>query len=158
MIEAYIHHCLEFQCVKRSSIGHNSTYYLRLVYNFLSSHSNSTLRMASRNPLQISGLIKYFKITEEQLEEECSDEHLETLSQSKRFVWKDWADQLGLSDEQIKDIDGMSLDGSGKAQTALSIWQDINGFLATYEKLAETFLGGGNAKLAGEVCKLLKGM
>ena len=112
--------------------------------------------MASRSPLQIPDLIKHFKITEEQLKEECSDEDLETLS--KKFVWKDWADQLGLSDKQINDIDGMSLDGSGKAQSALSKWQDINAFLATYENLVETFLGGGNAKLAGEVCKLLKGM
>ena len=118
--------------------------------------SNSSTRMASRSPPKIPALIKHYKITEEQLEEECSDEHLETLS--KKFVWKDWADQLGLSDKQIQDIDGMSLDESGKAQKALSKWQDINAFLATYENLVETFLGGGNAKLAGEVCKLLKGM
>ena len=115
--------------------------------------------MASRRP-QIPDLIKRFKITEEQLEDECSDQHLEILSRSDKFVtgWKDWAKPLGLSDKQIKDIDGMSLDGAGKAQKALSIWQDVHDFMATYKKLAETFLGGGNARLAGEVCKLLNGV
>ena len=64
--------------------------------------------------------------------------------------------QLGLSDQRTKDIDGMSLDETGKAQKALNVWQDTK-FLATYGDLVETFLGGGNAKLAGEVCELLKG-
>lgn len=113
-------------------------------------------RMAGRSPLQISDLTKHFKITEEQLEDECSDQHLRTLSQSKWFIWRHWAKQLGLSDTQIEDIKSMPLEETGKAQKALSLWQDINAFLATYENLVEIFLGGGNAKLAGEVCELLK--
>ena len=114
--------------------------------------------MAGQRPPQIPDLIKHFKITEEQLDDECSDQNLETLSRSDKFVWKDWTKPLGLSDKQIKDIDDMSLDGAGKAQKALSIWQDVNDFMATYKNLAETFLGGGNAKLAGEVCKMLNGV
>lgn len=113
--------------------------------------------MASRSPLQISDLIKHYKITEEQLEEECSDKHLATLALSKWFFWKDWVMQLGLSDQQIEDIESMRMEEAGKAQKVLSIWQDVNGFLATYVNLIEIFLEGGNAKLAGEVCGLLNG-
>ena len=113
--------------------------------------------MASRSPLQTADLIQHYKIKEAQLEEECSDQHLATLARSKWFHWRDWSKQLELSEQQIEDIEGMSLEEVGKAQKSLSIWQDINSFLATYENLIEIFLGGGNAKLAGEVCKLLKG-
>lgn len=111
--------------------------------------------MSAQSPPQISDLIKHFKITEEQLEKECSDEHLATLAQSKKFVGKDWVKQLGLSDKQIENIDGKSLDQAGKFPDALNEWHTLNGFMATYGTLVETFLKGGNAVLAGEVCKLL---
>ena len=112
--------------------------------------------MASRSPLQVSDLIKHYKIKEDKLEEECSDEHLATLSQSKKFLWQNWSKQLGLSDQQVKDVEGMSLDEAGKAKQALNEWHTVNGFKATYGKLVEIFLEGKNAVLAGDVCKLLR--
>ena len=113
--------------------------------------------MASRSP-QISDLIRCFKITEAQLKEECSDQHMTTLAQSERFLWRVWAKQLGLSEQSVEDIDNdVSLAESGKAQKALNMWHIMNGFMATYGKLVEIFLGGKNARLASDVCKLLKG-
>ena len=130
----------------------------------LSSHvyfqQNST-RMAGESPIQISDLIDHYEIKEAQLKNEFSNIHLASLARSGNFQWRKWAGQFRLSDQQIKDIDSevdVCLDGVEKAQKALNMWHDRLGFTATYRKLVEIFLKNGNAKLAGEVCELLKGM
>ena len=116
-------------------------------------------RMASRSPVKISDLIEHHGIKEAQLKNQFSSEHLARLALSRNFVWREWVGQFGLSEQQIKDIEvDVSLDGTAKAQKALNKWHSLYGILATYIKLAETFLEGGNALLAGDVCELLKGM
>ena len=115
--------------------------------------------MASRSPVQLSQLIEHYEITEAQLKKQWSGQHLATLARSGNFLWREWAGQFGLSDQQIKDLEvDLSLDGAGKAQGALNMWHKLNAFTATYQRLVEIFLEGGNAILAGDVCELLRGM
>lgn len=110
------------------------------------------------SPLQLPQLIKRFKVKESQLEEQCSDLHLAKIARLEKFVWSKWVKHLGLSNDDITDIeDDASLDSAGKALRALSKWQELNAFLATYENLIKIFLEGGNALLAQEVCKMLNG-
>ena len=96
---------------------------------------------------------------EAQLERQCSSPHLAKLAQSGNFLWREWTGQFGLSEQQIEDVGiDVSLDEIGKAQKALNKWLNLNAFTATYKKLINIFLEGGNAVLAGDVCELLKGM
>ena len=112
------------------------------------------------NPLpgSITELLEHYKLSDEQLDQECCDQHLARLARSGKFLWREWAWQFGLSDQQINDIEvDVSLDGVGKAQKALNNWHDLLGFTATYRKLVEIFLEAENAVLAGEACELLNG-
>ena len=105
----------------------------------------------------VTELLKHFKLSEEKLEEECSEADLLVLSRSRQFQWRDWVERLGLSDYQTKEIDDMSLDEADKNQKALNMWHNLFGFTATYRRLIEVLLEGENSLLAGEVCELLKG-
>ena len=90
-----------------------------------------------------------------QLDKACSDKHLLKIAQSLES-WRQLGCQLELSSAEIETIKGDGGNEPEKRQQMLKAWQKKFAFKATYEVLVEALLNIGNAKMAAEVCSLLK--
>ena len=90
-----------------------------------------------------------------QLNKACSDKHLRKIAQTLES-WRQLSVHLGLSPAEVKAIQEDGRSEPEKRQQMLQVWQNKFAFKATYRVLVEALLAISNAKMAAEVCSLLK--
>lgn len=96
-------------------------------------------------------------VTDDQLDQKCTDNHLQRIAQ-QMDNWRSYATALEILDWQIQEIETDSKsDFFGKSIRVLRYWKENTKNTATYFDLASMCLREGNARLAGEACKLSKG-
>ena len=102
--------------------------------------------------------LKYIlEVTDEQLSQKCSDDHLQRLAR-RMDDWRAFATALELFRWQIREIETDShSEFLEKSIQVLQYWKQNVTNIATYFHLAKVCLREGNSRLAGEVCKLSKG-
>ena len=105
-------------------------------------------------PPTLDGLVKELGISLTLLDQECSDEHLNSIS---LFLdWRTVAPHLGLSETDIQDIDIDKRNEPEKRLKTLQRWKTIFGYMATFKSLAQILLKIRNANHAGRVCRLVQ--
>ena len=102
----------------------------------------------------IRGLTSHVGVCDTTLNESCSEEHINVISQD--LPWRLVAPYLDLTATDIDDIDHGG-EESEKRRKALLRWKEKQAYLATYKKLIEALLAIGYATTAERVCNLLKG-
>ena len=100
-------------------------------------------------------LINHVGVVDKALDERCSDEHINKISQY--LPWKLVAPHLLLTETDIDDIDRDGKGENDKRWKALLTWKERQAFKATYKMLIEGLLTTGRATCAESVCSLLKG-
>jgi hypothetical protein len=105
------------------------------------------------NPPTLAEVLSKVGISEETLDQECSDADLVSISQF--LDWRTVAPHLGLDTTAIADIDCKRTEPEKRVET-LQKWKKKYGFKATYRVLVEKHLETGNADHATEVCRLIK--
>ena len=101
----------------------------------------------------VSELVEAVGISEASLRERCTDEHLNIVA---RFLdWRTAAPRLGLSENEIEDIEDEDRRNEARRRKTLQIWKRKHCFKATYRRLVEVFLCLGRADHAEELCRLL---
>lgn len=102
-------------------------------------------------------LIRHVGVSESDLNQKCTREHLDIITKEVGN-WLDYVYALGLSDQETNAIRTDSMLSYGaKSRRMLEVWHNKNGFEATYRRLTNVFLEGGNANIAEIVCKLVQG-
>ena len=105
----------------------------------------------------IEELVTHVGIDKDLLNQPCSTEHLTKFAP---FVpnWQKYAIVLGLNQPQILGISSNSLlEPEMKAQQVLSLWEQANGFKATYSTLVDVCLQKKDVQLAESICNTVKG-
>ena len=111
---------------------------------------SKTTKMAG---VTISELVEAVGISEAILRERCTDEHLNIVA---RFLdWRTTAPCLGLSENEIEDIEDEDRRNDVRRRKTLQLWKRKHCFKATYRRLVEVFLCLGRADHAEELCRLL---
>ena len=105
-------------------------------------------------PPTLEEVVKKVGISQDQLDQTCSDEHLKSIS---LFLdWRNVAPHLGLSRIDIKDTESENRTESERRLEVLQKWKTKYGFKATLKSLVMVLLTVGNAHDAEEVCRLLQ--
>ena len=93
----------------------------------------------------------------EKLNESVSDDHLRAIA---IFLtsWRKVATYLGLSENDLGDVEQEGKDEQDKRIKVLQIWKGKFAFKATYRMLVEVLLQLAKADVAEKVLLLLKGM
>ena len=93
----------------------------------------------------------------EKLNNSISDDHLRAIA---IFLtsWRKVATYLGLSENDLDDVEREEKDEQDKRVKALQKWKGKFGFKATYRMLVEVLLQLAKADIAEKVLLLLKGM
>lgn len=102
-------------------------------------------------------LMEYVKVTEDQLKQKCSDEHIREIALNLTS-WELYAPYLGLS---TAEIDGIKEDAHKHEQRTLRTlqkWKSKAVFKATYGALVDVCIKLRNAELAEKICQYAKGM
>ena len=97
-------------------------------------------------------LRKRFKLTKEQLQEQCSDEHLTAIS--KFISWNTVGLEL-VSRKDMKDIEKDGRCEQDKRLLLIEKWED-SGSEATYDAMITAMLKARKRKEAEDVFKLLR--
>ena len=105
----------------------------------------------------VEELLKETEIHPEKLNASISDDHLRAIA-IFLTAWRKVATYLGLSENDLGDIEQEGKDEQDKRLKALQIWKGKFGFKATYKKLVEVLLQLAKADIAEKVLLLLKGM
>ena len=105
------------------------------------------------NPPTLAEVLSKVGISEETLDQECSDTDLVSISQF--LDWRTIAPHLGLSAIDIVGVDCKRTEPEKRVET-LRKWKQKYGFKATYRVLVEKLLETSNAEHATEVCRLIK--
>ena len=109
--------------------------------------------MAAQEKVTIDELVEAVGLLPEQLDQKCSDDHLNSLSQF--LDWRRIAPHIGLNDTDQSDIERDGKDESERRLKALQKWKTRFGFKATYQKLVQAYLAIDNADHAERVCRVL---
>lgn len=104
-------------------------------------------------------LITSFDLTEKDVNEKITDQHIEVISRSMCSKWKSLPSHLGLDTTIVDDIQRSRhlIDESEKRNKFLTIWKEEKGSEATYKNLIGGLLAIQRRDNAESVCKLLKG-
>ena len=105
------------------------------------------------DPPTLAEVLNKVGISQDTLDQECSDAHLVSISQF--LDWRRTAPHLGLDLTEIGDIDCKRTESEKRVET-LQIWKRKFGFKANFRMLVEKLLDTGNADHAEKVCRLLK--
>ena len=105
------------------------------------------------NPPTLAELVTEVGISQDLLDQKCSDAHLIYIS--KDLDWRTVAQHLGLGRKEIRDIDCKREESEKRVET-LQKWKKKFGFRAKFKVLVETLMKTGNADHAEMVCRLLK--
>ena len=103
-------------------------------------------------PPTLDGLVKKLGIPLSLLDQECSDDHLKSIS--LYLDWRRVARHLGLDMTDIEEIESKKTDFEKRLET-LQKWQMKYAYMATYKALVEVLLKLGCAGHAVRVCQLL---
>ncbi len=125
------------------------------VYNmFLSA---GLFRSVQYPAITLDELVSRVGINKEQLNKECSNNHLQRIS-PLLLDWLSYAKNLGLSDSQTQDITDNSqlLTHAMKVLTVLEKWHQQHAFNATYHHLVTVCLNLGHVTIATDICNILK--
>ena len=109
--------------------------------------------MAAQVKVTIDDLVKVVGLLPGQLDQRCSDDHLNSLSQF--LDWRRIAPRIGLDETDQNDIEQEGKDESNKRLKALQMWKTRFGFRATYRNLVQAYLAVKNADHAERVCRVL---
>ena len=109
---------------------------------------------AMEPPPTLEELVKEFGISVDQVDQKCSDEHLNSIS---LFLdWRTVAPHLGLSERDIEDIKSDERMEPERRRKALLKWKTKYSIEATLKSLVVVLLTVGNADSAESICRLLK--
>ena len=107
--------------------------------------------------ITLEELLGKVSVHPEKLSASISDDHLRAIA---IFLtsWRKVATYLGLSENDLGDVEQEGKDEQDKRIKALQIWKGKFGFKATYRMLVEVLLSLAKADVAEKVLHLLKGM
>ena len=112
---------------------------------------------SSSTSVTLEDIVEHCKISKDDLDEQCSEEHLLKIAEKVSGKWEVYAPDLGLSDNDIETLRANHSSAPLQSRHAFKLWEERAAFRATYLHLVENvFLKHGNAKMATFVCKLLK--
>ena len=106
-------------------------------------------------PPTLEELVKKVGISQDQLDERCSDEHLKQISLFLDCNWRVISPHLGLRVRDINDIESEKKTEPERRLAALQKWKTVCGFKATLKILVEGLLSVQYAEDAERVCGLL---
>ena len=106
--------------------------------------------------ITLKALMKEVGVCPEKLNESISDDHLRAIA-ILLTSWRKFATYLGLSENDLDDVEQEGRDEQDRRLKALQKWKGKFGFEATYRKLVEVLLSLAMADVAQNVCRLLKG-
>ena len=101
-------------------------------------------------------LIARYHLTEEDVNKQITDQHIEIISRTSCSQWKSLPAHLGLLPITARDIDRGPGDEREKRNTFLTTWKAMKGSEATYKKLINALLTIECREDAESVCELLK--
>ena len=104
-------------------------------------------------PPTLDGLVKKLDIPLSLLDQECSDDHLKSIS--LYLDWRRVAPHLGLEKTDIDEIESKKTNFEKRLET-LQKWQMKYAYLATCKALVQVLLKVGCAAHAVRVCQLLQ--
>ena len=104
-------------------------------------------------PPTLDGLVKKLDIPLSLLDQECSDDHLKSIS--LYLDWRRVAPHLGLDMTDIEEIESKKTDFEKRLET-LQKWKMQYSYLATFKALVQVLLKVRCADHALRVCKLLQ--
>ncbi len=109
--------------------------------------------------LTLGELVAKVDINQEDLNLECSENHLVIEISKVIYNWLQFAKPLGLSPQEINDIetDRNLTTGQMKVLKMLEIWHQPRGAHATCLCLVTTSLGLRDATTAEQICRIVKG-
>ena len=107
--------------------------------------------------ITLEELLQEVGVHPEKLNESVSDDHLRAIA---IFLtsWRKVATYLGLSENDLGDVEQEGKDEQDKRIKALQIWKGKFGFKATYRMLVDVLFQLAKADVAEKVLLLLKGM
>ena len=115
--------------------------------------THSSAPAPAMDPPTLAELVHKVGISQDTLDQECSDAHLVSIS---HFLdWRTVAPHLGLNPTEIGDIDCKREESEKRVET-LQKWKKKFGFKAKFRVLVQTLLKNDNADHAEKVCRLLK--
>ena len=105
--------------------------------------------------LTLDQLLCHTGITEERIDQECTNDNLSKIA-PHLTNWLKYGKALRLTDLEIQEIHtNLLLDATMKAHKVLQRWHQANSFQATYRRLIEVCLEHRDVIVAKEICKLL---
>ena len=104
----------------------------------------------------IESLIARYQLTEENVNREITDIHIDVISRYCCSKWKSLPAHLKLATIVAEDINCKEVNEEDKRQTFLSTWKKKKGFEATYKTLISALLEIECRSETESVCKLLK--
>ena len=107
--------------------------------------------------ITLEELLEKVNVHLEKLNKSISDDHLRAIA---IFLtsWRKVTTYLGLSENDLDDVEQEGKDEQDKRLKALQMWKGKFGFKATYKKLVEVLLQLAKADIAEKVLLLLKGI
>ncbi len=115
-------------------------------------------QVASDQPITVADIVRHVGISEEDLDRECSNEHLQEIG---TFLpnWATFAEALLLTTAQITGIQvNPNICYEMKAEKVLELWRRRDVFRATYRRLVEICLHRfKHGEAAKKICLLVKG-
>ena len=106
--------------------------------------------------ITLEELLEEVGVHPEKLNESVSDDHLRAIAIFLTSWWR-VATYLGLSENDLGDVEQEGKDEQDKRLKVLQIWKGKFGFKATYRMLVEVLLQLAKADIAEKICHLLKG-
>ena len=103
-------------------------------------------------------LLDQYNLTDEDVNKQVSDIHMEVFSRFSCKEWKSLPAHLWLPSNAAKDIDLMPVNEKEKRLTFLTSWKEKKGCEATYKNLISALLAVESKKEAESVCQyIMKG-
>ena len=106
--------------------------------------------------ITLEDLLKKVGVHSEKLNDSISDDHLREIG-IFLTLWRKVTTYLGLSENDLGDVEQEGKDEQDKRLKALQKWKGKFGFKATYRMLVEVLLKLAKADTAEKICHLLKG-
>ena len=107
--------------------------------------------------ITLEELLGKVSVLPEKLNDSISHDHLRAIP-SFLTSWRTVVTYLGLSKNDLDDVEQEGKDEQEKRIKALQKWKGKFGFKATYRKLVEVLLSLAMADVAENVCHLLRGI
>ena len=104
----------------------------------------------------VESLIVNYHLTEEGVNKQITDRHMEVISRSSCKKWRSLPAHLDLDSIVEEDIDRLSVNEDQKRHTFFTTWKAKKGSEATYKRLMNALLITECKEDAESLCRLLK--